>query len=310
MSDVIHKWLLGGDPAIRFQVYRDLLGDRERAVEEQSKIANFGWGKAFLEKRNSHGHWGHSFYQPKWISSHYTLLDLKNLGIKPDVPIPREVVERILKEEKGLDGGVNPGSTTHKSDVCVSGMLLNYASYFGARENELESIVDFLLKEWMPDGGFNCQSNRKGAMHSSLHSTISVMEGITEYELNGYQYRLATLKEALANSLEFIMIHHLFRSDHTGQVIDKKMLRFSYPCRWKYDVLRALDFFQYAKITFDKRMEEAVSLLLNKRRKEGTWPLQARHPGKIHFEMEKPGKPSRWNTLRALRVLKWYHEWK
>jgi hypothetical protein len=164
--------------------------------------------------------------------------------------------------------------------------------------------VDFILSQQLRDGGFNCEFNRQGAVHSSLHSTLSVIEGIVEYARSGYTYRIAELCKAERESREFILRHRLHRSDHTGQIIDKKMLMLSYPSRWRYDILRALDHFRDAGAGYDQRMEDALTVLLSKRRADGRWPLQARHPGQTHFEMERPGAPSRWNTLRALRVLK------
>jgi hypothetical protein len=137
-----------------------------------------------------------------------------------------------------------------------------------------------------------------------MHTTISVLVGILEYTKNGYRYRLKELQEAADQSREFLLRHRLFRSDRTGNVIDKKWLMLSYPSRWKYDILRALDYFQFAGIDYDPRMQDALDYLEKKRRKDYTWPVQAKHPGQTHFEMEKTGGPSRWNTLRALRVLK------
>jgi len=195
-----------------------------------------------------------------------------------------------------------------KSDVCVNGMFLNYAAYFKMKEDDLKSIVDFLLSEWMEDGGFNCNSNTTGAVHSSLHSTISVIEGIVEYAKNGYRYRLEELQEAEDKSREFLLQHKLFRSHRTGVIIDKKMLMLSYPSRWKYDILRALDYFQFGMIGYDPRMQDALDILKRKQRKDNKWPVQAKHPGQTHFDMEKTGGPSRWNTLRALRVLKHFDE--
>ncbi|MEQ9412235.1 MAG: hypothetical protein RIF39_00320, partial [Cyclobacteriaceae bacterium] len=190
---------------------------------------------------------------------------------------------------------------------CVNGMFLNVATYFGLEESKLKSIIDFLLAEKMKDGGFNCQSNRKGATHSSLHSTLSVLEGIYEYEKNGYHYRLDELRKAMQQSHEFILIHHLFKSHRTGDVISPAFLKFHYPTRWYYDILKALDYFQMANLKLDKRMNDAIQVVLKKRTKEGLWKLPSKHPGQVHFEMEKAGKPSRWNTLRALRVLKHFN---
>lgn len=296
------NWLLEGDVSIQFQVYRDLLDINKPRLRKQ--IETTGWGAEFLSRRHSNGHWGRGFYQPKWISSHYTLLDLKNLAIAPGNKLIKATLQLIFQNEKGLDGGINPSTTLKESDVCINGMVLNYASYFRAKENYLESVVDFLLSEKMRDGGFNCQSNRKGAVHSSFHTTLSVMEGILEYRKNGYTYRLKELIKAELTSREFILMHKLFRSDHTGKIINSNFLKLYYPPRWYYDIFKALDYFQAANVKYDKRMDEAVGIILEKRNKEGQWLLPAAHPGQVHFTMEQAGKPSRWNTLRALRILK------
>jgi hypothetical protein len=299
-------WLLEGDVSIQYQVYRDLLAIEK--PELRDRIATEGWGAQFLSCRQKEGHWGQRFYQPKWISTHYTILDLKNLAISPNNHEIKQSIVQVIQKLKSPDGGILPIGKEKKSDVCVNGMFLNYAAYFLIKEDDLKSIVDFLLAEHMQDGGFNCNSNTIGARHSSVHSTISVIEGILEYGKNGYGYRLAELQDAAARSREFLLRHRLFRSDRTGNIIDKKMLMLSYPSRWKYDILRALDYFQFAGINYDPRIQDALDILQKKRRKDDTWPLQAKHPGQTHFDMEKTGGSSRWNTLRALRVLKHFGE--
>jgi len=298
----IIEWLLEGDVSIQYQVHRDLLSVEREDLKE--RISTEGWGAQFLSRRRPDGHWGQKFYQPKWTSSHYTLLDLRNLCIAPDSREIEESLEKIIRTEKGPDGGIRPIGSVQASDVCINGMFINYASYFKTAPEQLESVVDFILSQTMPDGGFNCMSNRSGAIHSSLHTTLSVIEGITEYEKNGYQYRLDELGLALRSSMEFILIHQLFLSDRTGEIIKKDFLRLPYPGRWKYDILRAMDYFQHASLDWDERMNPALQVLLKKRNKDFTWNVQASYPGQVHFEMEKAGKPSRWNTLRVFRVLK------
>lgn len=298
----IIKWLLEGDVSIQYQVHRDLLTTERKDLLNRIELE--GWGAEFLSKRKTDGHWGQKFYQPKWTSSHYTLLDLRNLCISPNNNLIQESVDIIASREKGSDGGINPSGTIQNSDVCINGMLLDYASYFKTNQKKLKSIVDFILSQQMPDGGFNCRSNRSGAVHSSLHKTLSVLEGITEYEFNKYAYRLDELKKVEQSFKEFILQHQLFLSDRTGKIIHENFLKLSYPGRWKYDILKALDYFQYSKSKWDDRMKPAIEILIKKRKKDNKWQLQAKHPGKVHFEMEKARKPSRWNTLRALRVLK------
>jgi hypothetical protein len=302
MADsLLIEWLLDSDVSIQYQVYRDLLKIERPDLKE--RIAKEGWGAKFLSLRNDNGQWGLGFYQPKWISSHYTLLDLKNLSISKHQKEIKLTIDKILKENKSSDGGISPVRSMLKSDVCVNGMFLNYASYFGVYEDNLKSIIDFILSQKMSDGGFNCHSNTKGATHSSLHTTLSIIEGILEYSQNGYTYRLTELKKAEEDSREFILKHKLYQSHRTGKTIDNKMLMLSYPSRWRYDILRALDYFQSVGTGFDGRMTDAINILLSKQRADKKWNLQAKHFGKVHFDMEVIGKASKWNTLRALRVL-------
>ena len=298
----IIEWLLEGDVSIQYQVHRDLLGNDRKDL--QYKIASEGWGKMYLSRRKLNGHWGLRFYQPKWTSTHYTLLDLRNLNLNPENSAVRETIDMILETSMAEDGGLclGPSSSVH-SDVCVNGMFLNYASYFQTGEQRLHPVVDSILTERMPDGAFNCRTTRSGAIHSSLHTTLSVLEGLTEFKKAGYGYRNEELRSALKSAKEFILLHRLFLSDHTGQIIRKGFLNIPYPGRWKYDILRALDYFQYAGTKWDDRMEAALNVILKKRNINGTWNMQAAHPGQVHFIMEKAGKPSRWNTLRTMRVL-------
>lgn len=300
ISDDLLNWLMKGDVSIQYQAGRDLMNTDQNALRE--RIAVEGWGARLLSLRRSNGHWGRAYYQPKWTSTHYTLLDLKNLAISQQTESVQQTIQIVLKNERGSDGGINPSVTIEQSDVCMTGMFLNVASYFRAGEQELAPIIDFILSQQLADGGFNCQFNRSGAVHSSLHSTLSVIEGISEYFGNGYTYRLKELQTVEQESREFILRHRLFRSDHSGEIIDRRMLMLSYPSRWRYDVLRALEYFRACGASYDARMEEAIAVVLKKRRSNHTWPLQARHPGQTHFEMERVGEPSRWNTLRALRV--------
>jgi hypothetical protein len=298
----ILEWLLEGDVSIQYQVRRDLMG--EKRPDLRDRIAREGWGAAILERRRPDGHWGRGFYQPKWTSTHYTLLDLKTLQAPPDHPQIRESVDLVVRNHKAVDGGINPGKTIQESDVCVNGMFMNYACYFGVAEESIRSVVDFILEQPMADGGFNCRKNRGGARHGSMHSTLSLLEGMFEYRRRGYRYRLQEMDAAAGRAREFLLRHRLFLSDRTGEIIRGDFLRLSFPGRWRYDILRALDHFQDAGIGWDERLGPALDVLGRKRRSDGRWPLGGRIPGANHFDMERPGRPSRWNTLRALRVLK------
>lgn len=302
--ETVIDWLLEGDVAIQYQTSRDLL-DSERP-DLRARIATEGWGARYLAARNPDTSWGRGYYQPKWTSTHYTLLDLKNLGIAPDRAEIRESVRHLLYTEKRPDGGMGPGESIKNSDVCVSGMFLNYASYFNMPEEDLHSIVDFLLHEHMADGGFNCQSNRARPHHSSLHTTLSVLEGFAQFSKAGYTYRQGDIQAAIATAREFILIHRLFRSDHSGEVIKAEFLKWPYPFRWKYNIVRALDHFALTGWSYDPRMKDALEHRMSKQTPDGRWKVNSAHAGEQHFVMEPAGKPSLWITLIACRILRAY----
>lgn len=300
-------WLLDSDVSIQYQVHKYLLDSSQKKLDDlQTRIAKEGWGKEYLALQNDDGHWGLAFYQPKWTSTNYSLLDLRNLEISKEIESIQYIIKKLLSSVKGPDGGINPSGSVKHSDVCINGMFLNYGCYFGAEEKELESIVDFILSQVMKDGGFNCQLNRSGAKHSSMHTTISAIEGIAEYRKNGYVYRLDELIKAEKSSKEFLLQHKLFLSDRTGEIINKKFLQISWPHRWYYNILRALIYFLDSGFEYDERMSDAIEYLKSKMTKNNRWKLMANHPGKRHIDMESPGKESRIITLKMLRILNKY----
>jgi hypothetical protein len=297
-------WLLRGDVAVRFATERDLLHRVDHDL--QQRIAHEGYGAALMAARGAGGHWGAGFYQPKWTSSHYTLLELKNAGLVRTNPLARETVALILEEEKGQDGGLEPGKTVRHSDACVNGMALGYAAYFGAAEGDLASIVDFLLAQRLPDGGFNCRLNRTGARHSSVHTTVSVIEGITEYQRSGYAHRLDELLTARSTAVEFLLRHRLYRSERTGEPMNAEFTRLHHPARWHFDILRGLDALADAGVGYDPRLDDAVSVLRGHRRSDGRWAANRAYAGATHVPLTPAGQPNPWVTLMAVRVLDAY----
>lgn len=277
----------------------------------QRRIATEGWGARFLSLQRPDGHWGRGYYQPKWTSTHYTLLDIRNLEPPPDLRTVRSVIEQTLAQMTGPDGGVNFSPTfireNRPTDVCVNGMFLNVAAYFRVTGKRLRELADLLLASRMGDFGWNCEQWR-GATHSSMHTTISVLEGLTAFGGADPAYRAHEIEEAIDAGAGFLLEHELYKSHRTGKMIDECFLMLSYPCRWRYDILRALDWFARAGRPRDPRLRPALEILARKRRVDGTWPLQNRHPGAVHFDMEPTGRPSRWNTLRAARVMMAYGE--
>lgn len=301
--DAVLEWLLAGDAAVRFQSSRDLL--HRDAVALQARVATEGDGATILAARHPDGHWGRGFYQPKWTCSHYSLLELRNLGLDQAHPAATATVALILAHHKSRDGGVDPRANATRSDDCVNGMTLNYAAYFGAPEAQLTSIVDCLLATELPDGGFNCRHG-PDVRHASVHTTLSVIEGITSYARAGHGYRLDELRAARDAAVEFLLRHRLFRSERSGAVIRPEFLRLHQPTRWYYDILRCLDGLADAQVPYDDRMEDAIDVLQRRRSPDGRWPVNRGYPGETHLPPPRPGTADRWVTLRALRVLQYY----
>ena len=302
----LSDWLLGGDVSVQYQVHRDLLSsplDVQKNI--RSRIALEGWGKRLLDERDlASGLWGGGIYSPKWVSTHYTLLELKNLGLPPETMTYREGCILLLNT-LWPDLGKNKRAEDMSRDVCIIAMVLGMSCYAGIQSVKTDEIVDYMLYRQFTDGGWNCRWD-KGAVRSSLHTTLTVLEAFRDYEQAGYTYRLDEIRSRIPAAQEFILKKRLFRSARTGEVIDSKMLMLSYPCRWKYDILRCLDYFASVQKEYDIRMEEALQILLSKRRKSSRWPVQHKHAGRVFFDPEPTGGDSRMNTLRALRVLKLY----
>jgi len=183
-------------------------------------------------------------------------------------------------------------------------MVLSILSYFEYDDDRLDAVAEHLLHEQMPDGGWNCRRDL-GATHASVHTTISVLEGLRLYELHRRR-KVGAVRAAQARGREFLLVHRLFRSHRTGEIIKPVFVQFSFPPRWHYDILRALDYFQAAGAPRDQRLGEAIDIVRGAQREDGRWTLENRYKGKTYFELERLGAPSRWNTLRALRVLKWW----
>jgi hypothetical protein len=310
ISDSEIAWLLEGDPAIRWQALRDVVGAPSATVErERRKVARDGWGARLLAEQDDEGTWagGRSsdggLYHPKWTSTTYTMLLLRDFGLAPTNRRARRACTLLLDQGMQRDGGINYGWTP--SETCVTGMVLSILSHFEVDDDRLDTLVEYLLDQQMPDGGWNCR-RRFGATHASVHTTISALEGLRLYELHRRR-KLRLVRAAQARGREFLLVHRLFRSHRTGEIIKPIFLKFSFPPRWHYDILRALDYFQAAGAPRDERLGEAIDIVRSTQRKDGRWPLDNSYKGKTWFQMERVGAPSRWNTLRALRVLKWWN---
>lgn len=367
----VYEWLMDSDPAIRWQVMRDLAHASDESVAaERARVATEGWGARLLALQDEDGQWGRDALpaegrsetglpspatrrllrelhgvsladlagflgveadtlaawesgepdasderaarygsvvawmwnlgtlKPEWTATTYSLLLLRDMGLDPRSEQARRAVALVRDNVKWdhdgqdfFDGEVEP---------CINGKAVALGAYFG---EDVDGIVTRLLAEQLEDGGWNCEAEN-GSVRSSFHTTIDVLDGLLEYEQAG---GAIDVTEARLRAQEYLLERRMFRRLSTGEVVDEAFTRFSYPPRWHYDVLRGLDYLRRAGADPDPRLEEAVALVRSKRGPDGRWLLENTHPGRVHFPLDEgDGRPSRWNTLRALRVLDWY----
>lgn len=300
-------WLLNSDPAIRWQVMRDLTHEpAEGIAAERSRVATEGWGARLIGLQTSGGQWGGRPWSREWTDTFHVLELLRRLGLDPESEQARRAVD-LVREHVVWRGGApeeTPWSDNRffegEVEPCINGNVVATGSYFGV---DMTPLVDRLLGEQLPDGGWNCEAEH-GATVSSFGTTINVLEGLLEHEraIDG----TARVGEARRRGEEYMLERKLFRRKSTGGVIDSSWLQFSFPTWWHYDVLRGLDYLRDAEVTPDDRIAEAIGVVEDQRDPDGRWPLQNVHAGETHVQMEDDeGEPSRWNTLRALRVLDW-----
>ena len=303
-------WLLDSDPAIRWQVQRDLMGAPPPVVQaERARVATQGWGARLLALQSENGQWDGGTYYPSpydesedgqpWTATTYTLLLLRDFGLDPRSEQARNAVRQVRGTSRWEEG--DQPFFEGEVEPCINGMTVALGSYFG---EHVDGVVKRLLGEQLADGGWNCEAER-GSVRSSFGTTINVLEGLLEHEraTGGSPASVAARERAE----EYLLERALLRRKSTGELIDKDWLEFSYPTRWFYDVLRGLDYFRAVGKRPDERIAEAVGVVRSKQQPDGTWLLENSHPGRVHFALEDgDGRPSRWNTLRALRVLHWY----
>jgi hypothetical protein len=283
-------WLLEGDPAIAWQTKRDLYGEVDPAL--RARVPREGIGAALLGARGSDGAWAKDG-QSHWLPTLFSMQLLRATGADPNDPMVYAAVERLEHNWRWPEEhGAKPFSGG-ETEPCINGGALAASSYFGHADAEL---VQRLLTDQLSDGGWNCE---KSAV-SSFHSTICVLEGLLEYEraVGGD----AVVAFARRRGESYLLERSLFRRRSNGEVVRPEFLELAYPPRYHYDVLRALDYFRAADVPCESRHDEAIKIV-EKKRVDGGWLLEQSYPESV-FD-EQVGEPSRWNTLRALRVLEW-----
>lgn len=309
--DAVIEYLLQGDPAIRWHVLRDLTdADSDAVAAERSRVATEGWGARLLGEQASDGRWDGGTYRPgwadesrpffdAWTATHFSLQSLWEYGLDPESPEARSAIARVrdnvrweYNDAPYFDGEVEP---------CINGIALAIGAYFG---QPVDSIVSTILDRRLRNGGWNCWAEDREAV-SSFHSTICVLEGLREWE--AATGGTDDARDARAAGEEYLLERGLYRRKSTGEVADPRMTMLSFPVRWFHDILRGLDHFRLVDRR-DPRLTDAIALLRTKADARGMYRYENLHQGPQLFEMEQEaeGLPSRWVTLRALRVLRWW----
>jgi len=311
-SASVIEWLLDSDPAIRWQVMRDLLhAPADEVAAERARVAAEGTGARLLALQAPDGRWGGAAWNRGWDSTMHVLMLLRDLGLDPAGDEARRAVG-LVRDRVTWQGSGPPQADANpffagEVEPCINGQVAAVGAYFS---QDVRGIVERLLAEQLPDGGWNCEAEN-GSTRSSFHTTICVLEALLAYEQAG-QGNLA-VRAARLRGQEYLLERRLFRRRSSGEAIEDRKARgadwtrFAFPTWWHYDVLRGLEYLRCAGVRPDERAAEAVGLVEARRDDSGRWPLGTRYPGNMPVELDEgEGQPSRWITLRALRVLDWY----
>jgi len=306
------RWLLDSDPSIRWQVMRDLSGAPAADVAaERARVATEGAGARLLGLHGSDGTWGGAAWNRGWTSTMHVLMLLRDFGLDPESGEARRAVglvrDRVTWKGAGPPECDGNKFFTGEVEPCINGQVAAAGAYFG---QDVRVVVDRLLAEQLHDGGWNCEA-AKGSTRSSFNTTICVLEALLEQERAGG--RTPDVTAARLRGQEYLLERHLMRRQSTGELIERDRkggaawTAFAFPTWWHYDVLRGLEYMRRASVVPDGRMEEAIELVASRRGVDDRWRLDTRYPGKMPVETDEgEGEPSRWITLRALRVLDWY----
>jgi len=305
-NEAVIQWLLDADPSIRWQTMQDLTdGSAEQVAAERAKVATEGTGAHLLALQAPDGTWGGAAFNQEGDSTMHVLTLLWQMGLEPTSPEAQQAV-RLVRDHVTWRGCApqechNNPFFVGEIEPCINGQVAASGAYF---RQDVQGIISRLLTEQLPDGGWNCEAP-DNSTRSSFHTTICVLEALLEYDLTGKGSPEVTA--ARLRGQEYLLERRLLRRQSNGEVIDVAWTRFAFPTLWHYDVLRGLEYLRRAGVTPDERVAEAIDLVASKRDDDGRWLLDTWYPSKLPVEMsEGEGRPSRWNTLRALRVLDWY----
>ena len=292
-------WLMQGNPVIVHLTKKYL-------INQTSYSNNLGYIKDYLDLQDPNTLlWGNGYYGPKWISTHYTLLELKNMEITPGTKAYRDSLFKYI--DYTFDEYLNKRGI-ESMDLCITGMIVNMLSYANLNHKKLNDMIDYILSTPMKDGGWNCLWNHdKQPKISSVHTTINVLEGLVEYIMMNYQYRRDEVIKATNQAILCLLDRHLIYIKNTNTPIHESMANHHYPARWKYDYLRVLELLARYHYPYQIEMKEALNHL-EKNLKKGKLSKGTQISGLIHFQLEETSSFGRFNTLRAYIILKEYNK--
>lgn len=277
-------WLSNQDTSIQY--LHEQLSNQQSNGELQQRIATEGYGKYLLSKQNPDGHWGKYYYQPKWTSTHYTLLQLKDCRLSSEHPACREILFKMFEECQLPEGGLNLAKSDMPSDVCVDGMILNYASYFISESEHLKLLVQSILQKQKSDGGFTWLNQNEG----DPHSTICVLEGLHSFLVNTDFVDLQSdIESAIQKGLNYFYQHNLFLEE-------KKYQKLAYPFRYFYSVFRFLLLAADLDVKVNESIVEALNLL-SKKDFNGFFKLEKEYKGQAFINFSKVGETNPFLTV-------------
>lgn len=299
-SDPVVDWLMEGDPSIRWQTMRDLLGRPEVEWQaERQRIPIEGWGASFLGALLTDYTWPPG----RWTGCVWTLLQLVDLGIPPDNPRIQSAAQKFMGDNLTAERADDEKWLLQRMDLCHLGLWLRIGAYFEFESTRLERLAGTILRVQLADGSWNCRIRVKPqTVHSSFHTTFNVLEGLRQAAAAGI-VDPQRFRKSESQALEFMLAHRMYRSDRTGEIVDERFLDLAYPSHWHYTLLRGLDYMRHCVEIADLRLADPIAAVASRRKANGRWPVEKRIPGTTLFEMERMGGDSRWNTLRALRAL-------
>jgi hypothetical protein len=296
-------WLLKSNISVKYLVKRDLLDVPEDELRDlRARTLKRGFGLVLMKKQDPQTYMWEGFYSPKYISTHYTLFQLCQLGAPMDDPRIKKAILVLFDHMWKPKGLID---LNRYQDLCVVAMMIRIAAEANLPDARVLDMIDYVLLNQLKDGGWNCEW-QENPRQSSLHTTLSVIEAFSKLRKSDLTYRLKDIERAIPPGIEYILTKRLFRSARTGEIIHKDMLNFDFPYSWRYDLLRVLEVLAELRFPYDMRMAEGLDIIVERLDYYGRIKAERRPKGKQHQRYTRTGRFCPFNTQRVFKVLKFY----